>query len=63
MPFGIRVRGWGVVVEVFAGFSDELFEQFWNGTSSNSNGSSIVVNSTDDKIIWEVQRLLRVGNI
>jgi len=48
----VRVRSWGVMVmvDVFARFGDELFEQFWNGTSNNENSSSFAVDCTDEKI-------------
>jgi hypothetical protein len=48
----VRVRSWGVMVmvDVFARFGDELFGQFWNGTSNNENSSSFAVDCTDEKI-------------
>ena len=50
----VRVRSWGVMVmvDVFARFGDELFGQFWNGTSNNENSSSFAVDCTDEKINW-----------
>jgi hypothetical protein len=40
MPFGFKIRGWGFVVEVAAGFGDEILENFWN-TTKNEGSSNL----------------------
>lgn len=47
MPFGFRARGWGVLVEVFVGVSDELFEELMRKNSTTSEG----VNGLAEKVI------------
>jgi|GEM_PF-3598211 uncharacterized Fe-S cluster protein YjdI len=41
MPFGLRVSGWGFVIEVVAGVSDELFEGFWGNPNTTSTSEGI----------------------
>ena len=50
MPFGFKLPGWGVVVEVFVGVSDELFEELM-GKNSTTPSTSEGVNGLAEKVI------------
>jgi len=54
MPFGFRLRGFSIVVEVFAGISDELFENLWGNTTNPNPDLS-------EKTIKLTEKVLKVG--
>ena len=40
MPFGVRIRRFGFLLEVVTGVSDEIFENIWvNSTNPNTPAS------------------------